>query len=72
MSEAPEAACKELHDIGQPEVMREIIAGRIVAAAKIGERHPARLLAAALAGDKKADRRPLAPALLLIFGQRKQ
>ena len=53
MSEALEAALKELHDTGQPEVMAEIIAGRIIAAANLGERDPARLLAAALAADKK-------------------
>jgi hypothetical protein len=48
MSEALEAALKKLGDIGQPEVAREIIAGRIIAAAKLGERDPARLLEAAL------------------------
>ena len=48
MSEALEAALEKLGDIGQPEVVREIIAGRIIAAAKLGERDPARLLEAAL------------------------
>jgi hypothetical protein len=47
MSEAYEAALKELQDTG--DVMREVIAGRIIAAARLGERDPTRLLAAALA-----------------------
>jgi hypothetical protein len=50
MSEALEAALKKLGDIDQPEVVREIIAGRIIAAAKFGERDAARLLEAALGG----------------------
>jgi hypothetical protein len=50
MSEALEAACKELQDAGQLNVMREAIAVRIIAAAKLGERDPVRLRAAALAG----------------------
>jgi hypothetical protein len=48
MSEALDAACSELQDTGLPEVRREIIAGRIIAAARFGERDPARLLEAAL------------------------
>ena len=50
MSEAFEAACKDLQDTGQPKVVLEVIAERIIAAARIGERDPARLRAAALAG----------------------
>jgi hypothetical protein len=46
MSEAFEAAIKELQDPG--DVMREVVAGRIIAAATLGERDPTRLLAAAL------------------------
>jgi len=46
MSEAFDAAIKELQDPG--DVMREVIAGRVIAAATLGERDPARLLAAAL------------------------
>jgi hypothetical protein len=49
MSEALEAGFKELQDTGQPDVVREVIAGRIIAAARLGERDPVRLLAAALA-----------------------
>ena len=49
MSEALEAACKELgDDIGQSEAAREVIAQRIIAAAKLGERDSVRLQAAAL------------------------
>ena len=49
MCEALEAACKELgDDIGQSEVPREVIARRIIAAAKLGDRDPVRLQAAAL------------------------
>jgi len=50
MSEAFEAACKALRDAGEPQIVREAIAGRIIAAAGIGERDPVRLRAAALAG----------------------
>jgi hypothetical protein len=49
MGEALEAACKVSHDADQPEAMREIIARRIIAAARFGERDPVRLRAAALA-----------------------
>jgi hypothetical protein len=48
MSEAFEAALKDLQDTGQPEVVREAIALRIIAAARFGERDPVRLRAAAL------------------------
>jgi len=48
ISEAFEAACNELNEAGQPKVAPEVIAGRIIAAARAGERDPARLRAAAL------------------------
>jgi hypothetical protein len=44
LGEAFETAVKELPDNAQPEVARELIAGRIIAAARLGERDPARLL----------------------------
>ena len=50
MSEALEAACKVLRDAGKHEVVREVIAGRIIAAASLGERDLARLRAVALVG----------------------
>jgi hypothetical protein len=48
MGEAFDAACNELQNTDQPEVTREVIAGRIIAAARLGERDTARLLEAAL------------------------
>jgi len=51
MSETLDAAYKELQGTGEPHVVRERIATRIIAAAKFGERDPARLLAAALRGQ---------------------
>ena len=54
MSDALDAALKELQKIGrsdvQSDVVRETIAGRIIGAARLGERDPARLRAAALSG----------------------
>ena len=49
MGEAFDAACKGLHDTGQPALVREIIAKRIIEAAKKGERDPVRLRDAGLA-----------------------
>jgi hypothetical protein len=37
MGEAFGAACKELHDAGQPAIVQEIMAKRIIAAARLGE-----------------------------------
>jgi hypothetical protein len=50
MGKAYEASLKELHDTGQPELVLEIIAERIIAAASTGERDPVRLRKAALLG----------------------
>jgi hypothetical protein len=54
MGDALDAALKELQNIGQSDVqsavVRETIAGRIIGAARLGERDPARLRAAALSG----------------------
>jgi hypothetical protein len=54
MGDALDAALKELQNAGQSDVRsdvgREIIAGRIIGAARLGERDPARLRAAALSG----------------------
>ncbi len=52
MGEAFDAACKELHDTGQPELVHEVMAKRIIAAAQRGERSVARLRDIALAGLK--------------------
>jgi hypothetical protein len=39
MSEAFDRACKELHDVGQPEVVLEVIAERIIDLARTGGRY---------------------------------
>jgi hypothetical protein len=41
-------AFKALDEMGQPRLVREVIAERIIAAARLGERDPARLVEAAL------------------------
>jgi hypothetical protein len=53
MSEAFEAALQELQRAGQSEVIPEIIAERIIAAATLGEHDPVRLRAAALTAGTK-------------------
>jgi hypothetical protein len=49
MGAAFDAACKELHDSGQPALVYEVIAKRIIDAAHKGERDPIRLRDAGLA-----------------------
>jgi hypothetical protein len=49
MGEAFDVACKDLHDTGLHDLLREVIAKRIIKAAMKGERDPARLRAAGLA-----------------------
>ena len=58
LGEAFDAACKELHDKGQPTIVYEVIAKRIIDAAKKGERDPVRLRNAGLAalGFDKEDK----------------
>jgi hypothetical protein len=51
MGKILDAAFEKLQDTGEPDVVRERIATRIIAAARFGERDPARLLAAALRGS---------------------
>jgi hypothetical protein len=48
MGEAFDSACKELYDKGQPEIVCQVIAKRIIEAAKKGERDPIRLRKAGL------------------------
>jgi hypothetical protein len=48
-----DAACKELHDSGQPAVVHEVMIKRIIAAAQKGERNATRLRDAALTGLRK-------------------
>jgi hypothetical protein len=48
MGEAFDRACYTLHDLGQPDLIREIIARRIIEVACDGERDPNELCAQAL------------------------
>ena len=49
MGDAFDAACKDLHDSGQPSVVYGVIATRIIEAARSGERDPEKLKEVALA-----------------------
>ena len=60
MGEAFEAACKELHDVGERELVRKLIAKRIIAAASKGELDPVRLRGAALTGLSVKQMSPVA------------
>jgi hypothetical protein len=53
MGEAFDAACKALHDSSDPKLAHEIIARRIILAARQGERDVVRLRDAALAAVAK-------------------
>jgi len=48
MARAYEKARKSLHDKGQPWIVQEVIAARIIAAARGGERDPDKLCRTAL------------------------
>ena len=48
LGEAYNKACRSLHDTGQPYIVNEIIARRIIALAHTGERDPDQLCAGAL------------------------
>jgi hypothetical protein len=48
LDKAFDAACKALDDAGQPKIVLEVIAQRIIEAARRGERDPVRLVEAAL------------------------
>jgi hypothetical protein len=43
LGDAFDSACKELHDKGQPTIVYEVIAKRIIDAAQNGERDPVKL-----------------------------
>ena len=55
LREAYDRALRSLHDAGQPDIVKEIIAQRIIALAKQGERNPDRLCSDALSalGNKR-------------------
>ena len=57
MSLAYEAALQQLHDRGQPAIVREVIARRIMELAALGERQPERLCATVLSELGVASRR---------------
>ena len=57
IDQAFDQACKRLHDRGQPEVVREVLAKRIIALAKDGERNVNRLCTSALASFGVEERR---------------
>jgi hypothetical protein len=61
MGEAFDAACAELQDNNLSELVREIIAERIVEAAKRGERDPQRLCSFAIAAMNGERNRITAP-----------
>ena len=48
MTEAFNKACQSLHDWGQPDVITDIVAKRIVEVAELGERNPDQLCERAL------------------------
>ena len=48
LTRAYEKARRSLHDKGQPNIVQEVIARRIIAAAQSGERDPDKLCEAAL------------------------
>ena len=48
MGIAFERACRSLHDKGQPDLVRELVAERIIQLANEGERDPSALCAKAL------------------------
>jgi hypothetical protein len=56
MGETFDAACKSHQDKRQPALVREIIAERIIEAARNGERDPVRLRAPGLAALGKSNR----------------
>ena len=48
LGDAYDRACRSLHDTGQPDLVREVIAKRIIKLAKNGERDPRTLCEEAL------------------------
>ena len=49
LSEAFDIACKALKDTGQPDIIKEVLASRIIAAAQKGTRNPTKICEEALA-----------------------
>ncbi len=64
MGKAFDAACRHLGELGQFAELRELIARRIIAAARNGELDPVRLQTAALGGLSPLDSVSSSPALI--------
>jgi len=70
MGEAFDAACNELLAVGQLQVVRKLLAQRIIVAARKGELDPVHLRAAALSGlplTKMAPRSLEAPSYIALI-----
>ena len=50
LRDAYDRACRSLHDIGQPGLVQEVLAERIIKLAREGERDPRKLCEEALSG----------------------
>jgi hypothetical protein len=48
VAEAFDQICRELHDTGQPDIVREVIARRVIEIASRGEQNPEKLCVATL------------------------
>jgi hypothetical protein len=66
MGEAFEAACKELRDVGQLQMVRKVVARRIIASARGGELDPVRLRTVALSGLLVAETSPGIPLISYV------
>ena len=64
MGKAFDGACKELHDIGQSDLVKTVIAKRIIQIAGKGERDPNQLCKRALQAVGLAQRKTPEPSLL--------
>jgi hypothetical protein len=71
MGKAFDAACEELRDVGHLQLVRKLLAQRIVAAARRGELDPVRLRASALSDLLLAKMSPAAlssaPEVMTIY-----
>jgi len=75
MGEASDRACQSLHDNGQPDLVRQIIAKRIIEEARKGERDPNELCARALQASQHHEselrglRHRFSPAFCVKLGE---
>ena len=61
MAEAYDRACRSIDDWGQPDIIKETIAQRIIKVAEKGERDPGRLCERALGSLGYSESPPLQP-----------